>query len=201
MALGAPRTPKKAPNQRWDAPPRHESVSHDSFRLDLNDNNHNNLDLDHLDQQQSRRQLEPNPNFANNVLVLLLQWSDHADRKLPDAYEYQVQWNLRVAEYFRLNSYDKYNVWYDVIPWQITDNTEAHYSFGKSGRTTDLQAAFYPLLDALDAQGTDWSVYDSNGDGVLDNLMILHSGYAAELGQTDCNNNRGPTERIWRYVV
>ena len=81
------------------------------------------------------------------------------------------------------------------------DNTEEHYSFGQSGRVVDLQGAFVPLLKAMDERlGGDWSVYDSDGDGYLDNCIILHSGYAAEESGEDCTNGRTFENRIWSHA-
>jgi M6 family metalloprotease-like protein len=83
----------------------------------------------------------------------------------------------------------------------MTDNTEKYYSFGKSGRTSDLAASFHPLLDALDNHnGWNWDKYDVNNDGQLDGLIILHSGYAAEEGGKDCTNGRGSDDRIWSHA-
>lgn len=154
----------------------------------------------------ARRQLEPNPAIAKNVLVLLLQFSDHTARELPAPFEYQLLWNLRIAQYLKVNSYyhalQQDQAWFDVIPWQVTDDSEDYYSSvggSSSGRTLDFQAAIHPLLDALDTNADmDWTIYDSNGDGIMDNLVVLHSGYSAELGGNDCTNQRGPVNRIWR---
>jgi M6 family metalloprotease-like protein len=154
-----------------------------------------------LERHKRQRILEPNSRFELNVLVLLMQFTDHATRNLPDPYEYQVLLNLRVAKYLGLNSYGTAKVWFDVHPWQMTDNTELYYSEGKSGRTTSMQKAFHPLLNALVAAGTDFSVYDKDNDGMIDNLLIIHSGYPAEVGGTDCTNGRPAKQRIWSHAL
>jgi len=46
----------------------------------------------------------------------------------------------------------------------------------------------------------DWSLYDANDDGVLDNVIALHSGYAAEESGNDCTNNRASPDRIWSHA-
>lgn len=58
----------------------------------------------------------------------------------------------------------------------------------------------YQILDRMDAQGTDWSLYDQDNDGMLDSVVILHSGFAAEGGGTDCINNKDlGAHRIWSH--
>jgi M6 family metalloprotease-like protein len=44
----------------------------------------------------------------------------------------------------------------------------------------------------------DFSDFDSNADGYVDLLTVLHSGYAAEHGGADCMSN-DYTERIWSH--
>ncbi|CAB9515751.1 Immune inhibitor A peptidase M6 [Seminavis robusta] len=156
----------------------------------------------HYNKEQRRRQLEPNLSYDTNVLVLLMQFTDHTDRSVPPPYEYQLLLNLRVSKYLELNSYGAVNVWFDVIPWHVTDNTELHYSFEQSGRNIELQNAFHPLLNELyDTQQMDFSPYDKNGDGVIDNLLIIHSGYPAEVGGIDCKNSRPVHQRIWSHAL
>lgn len=55
-------------------------------------------------------------------------------------------------------------------------------------------------MDKLDQNGIDWSQYDIDQDGVLDAVVVLHSGYAAELKGTDCSNNRDFATRIWSHA-
>ena len=53
----------------------------------------------------------------------------------------------------------------------------------------------------MDARlGGDWSLYDADNDGVLDNVIALHSGYAAEESGSDCTNGRAYQDRIWSHA-
>lgn len=85
--------------------------------------------------------------------------------------------------------------------WIPTDDTELHYSFGRSGLTRDLSRALHPVLRVLDALGEDFSQFDQDGDGVLDSVVFLHSGFPAEVGQWDCYNGRVSSQRIWSHAV
>jgi M6 family metalloprotease-like protein len=55
-------------------------------------------------------------------------------------------------------------------------------------------------LDRLDQNGIDWSQYDIDQDGVLDAVVVLHSGYGAELKGEDCNTKRDYVSRIWSHA-
>lgn len=44
----------------------------------------------------------------------------------------------------------------------------------------------------------DFSAYDQDDNGALDGFGVLHSGYGAEFGKTDCNGVVD-TSRIWSH--
>lgn len=135
------------------------------------------------------------------VPILLVRFTDHLARELPDKYEYQILWNLRIRKWIDENSYGKYEAFFDVQDWITTDNTEKHYAAGTSGRVATFQDAYFPALNAMDAAlGGDWSLYDVDGDGILDNLICLHSGYGAEEAGNDCSNDRSFEDRIWSHA-
>jgi M6 family metalloprotease-like protein len=83
----------------------------------------------------------------------------------------------------------------------VTNGTESFFSKGTSGliSPSDLQALFIPALEQLEDDGYDFTKYDSDGDGVMDMFVVLHSGYAAEGGNTfpdGCTLNDA-NHRIW----
>ncbi|KAL7553178.1 hypothetical protein ACHAWF_016431 [Thalassiosira exigua] len=53
-------------------------------------------------------------------------------------------------------------------------------------------------LDILDAQGYDFSKFDTDADGKLDGFGVLHSGYGAEFGGKDCYDIEN-INRIWSH--
>mmetsp|Transcript_20771 Transcript_20771/g.30747 ORF Transcript_20771/g.30747 Transcript_20771/m.30747 type:complete len:592 (+) Transcript_20771:179-1954(+) len=147
------------------------------------------------------------------TLVLLVRFTDHADRRLPTREDVNAMWNAQqgeaedklptgsVGEYLRRNSYGTLNVDAHVKDWIPTDNSEMYYSFDKSGLTRDLSSALHPVLQVLDALGEDFSQYDQDGDGVLDSVVFQHSGFPAEVGGWDCYTRRGHSQRIWSHAV
>ena len=158
---------------------------------------------------RQRRQLSPQMGVIK-VLVILLQFTDHMNRTLIDPSVYDEMWNSRgtsalipsgsVRKWFDLNSYGLYEIEARIVPWTLSDGSELYYSFGSSGLTPQVQQAFWPALNELDQNGMDWSQYDLDKDGILDAVVVLHSGYAAELKGVDCNSNSDFSNRIWSHA-
>lgn len=160
---------------------------------------------DHLSMYDaSRRNLSPNLGSVK-ALVVLIRFTEHANRVLPTADAIKTLCEGQVASYLSQQSYGKYTLsGCDVQDWVASDNTEAYYSYNKYGRVgyTDIQKIFFPALKKMDdaavAAGNMefWSQYDSDQDGLIDVVVAIHSGYGAEFGAADCTNNREPINRI-----
>jgi M6 family metalloprotease-like protein len=145
------------------------------------------------------------------VLVLLLQWEDHAFRELIDPSDIDLLWNSdmrsevapsgSIAGYMRINSYGNFLLDADIVPWQLADNTEHFYANGTSGlpSSTDLRPALAPLLEKMEEAGFDWTDYDQDSDGLIDSVVVLHSGYAAEVGGLECDTGPDAANRIWSH--
>jgi Immune inhibitor A peptidase M6 len=149
------------------------------------------------------------------VLVILCQFPEHASnpnwvQQLPNRDYFETLFNgnqnnmddntddMSIAEYLRFNSMNHYRVEFTILPdsWSlVTNNTEAYFAQGQAGRVglEELQHVFTPILDQLDEDGFDWSLYDQAGgssdgsgsDGILDHLVVIHSGAGAEFGDVD----------------
>jgi M6 family metalloprotease-like protein len=162
-------------------------------------------------EQHKQRRAQGTPSKMH-ILVLLVQWANHADKPLIPVEEIEQVFNSdnvgddivptgSISRYFQVNSYGQFDITADIVPWMMTDDTEEFYaSFGDSGRSPDLANAWTPILEELDSSGFDFSPYDQDGDGVLDLTVILHSGYAAELGGIDCNNGATREKRIGSHT-
>jgi len=147
------------------------------------------------------------------TLVICVKFSDHIDRRLPSQNDIDMLWNAKegeavdkvptgsVSEFLRRNSYGKMNLIANVKDWIVTDQTEDYYSYNKSGLTRRFANALYPALRVIDALGEDFSQYDQDGDGVLDSVVLLHSGFPAEIGGFDCYSRRDHQNRIWSHAV
>jgi M6 family metalloprotease-like protein len=169
--------------------------------------------LDHTRQEDPRRSLQ---NIGiKRCMIILVQFTDHMDYNLPQrAYFDELcngSGNTKVnpvgslADYFETQSYGMYKLECDVFDWRTTDNTEAYYAQGVSGRSPTAQQFFWPVLTAIDEEQKAidpfWlSQYDQDnggiGDGYIDCLMIIHSGIAAQAGVEDCKGNK-QVDRFW----
>lgn len=146
-----------------------------------------------------------------HVLVLLVQFPDHVDRNLPPVEEYDELFNGiepsdiiptgSISKWLEDNSYGAFRIEAEVMDWVVTDMTEEEYSFNISGVTLEFGKSMYPALDHLENLGFNFSRFDLNGDGVIDSIVLLHSGYAAEIGGVDCASGADAKTRIWSHGI
>lgn len=133
-------------------------------------------------------------------LVILLQFKDHEiqKRSLPDYKDIEALMNNLTDVYIE-NSFGKLTIESTVVPvWYNTTHSEAWYAEGKSG-TTNLHEAMREALDYLQENNlVDLLDFDGNGDGYVDSVTFLHSGYGAEHGGVDCMGQNYPS-RIWTH--
>jgi M6 family metalloprotease-like protein len=144
-------------------------------------------------------------------LVLLMKFSDHTERPLPTRDQVDELWNGigindniptgSIFEFIDTNSLGELFLEADVMDWQTTDNTEEYYADGQSGLTRSLALSMHPLLKQLDSDGLDFSQYDSNNDGIIDVIVILTSSFPAEIGGSECYQNRNYMNRIWSHTT
>jgi immune inhibitor A len=69
--------------------------------------------------------------------------------------------------------------------------TEAYCADGDAGRTLALSECLINALDKVDPS-IDFSQFDTNGDGYIDLIAFLHSGY-------DAAASGGNKDRIWSH--
>jgi M6 family metalloprotease-like protein len=144
-------------------------------------------------------------------LVILIRFSDHKHRVLPTKSEVDILFNQvegdpfiaptgSVRDVFTVNSYGKFSLESDIYGWVDLRNTEKYYADGLSGYGTHRYfEALYEALDVLEGRvGFSFHDFDANGDGKVDMVTLLHSGYAAEVPGTDI---AGATtaDRIWSH--
>ena len=148
------------------------------------------------------RQLNPSILTNVRILVLLVQFTDHAsDRTLPPKSYFESLCTDKVIPYLQQQSYQQYTITgCTVFDWMMTDNTESHYSYNTGNLVGSDQASgmFLPVLRQLDSSAQiDFSQYDNNLDLLIDALLIIHSGYASEQGMgSQCSANPPPNRIV-----
>lgn len=129
----------------------------------------------------------------------MIRFSDHENRDLVPKADIDTFWQTKVPNWFDLNSQGRYDIDPVVVNWMTTDNTELYYSMGMRGIVPELQQMAWPILDELDNRPNwDWSQFDIDGNGRLDSVVMIHSGYGAETTTTDCFD-REFSDRIWAH--
>lgn len=134
------------------------------------------------------------------MIVLLVRFTDHKDRVLPEKEHFEQLCNEEIVPYLYHQSYGTYKAECDVFDWEDTNNTEAFYADGVSNlkATHEASMMFHSVLTKLDGQNKiDWSKYDVDQNAKIDSLLVFHSGYAAEQGHgVGCGENP-PQNRIF----
>ena len=126
-----------------------------------------------------------------NNLVLLVRFSNHKNRTLPPASAYALLFNAiggdktfaptgSIKDYFRSNSYGLLNINSFVNDWILVPFTESSATGQKSDPTV-LYA-----LNYLASAGFSFSKLGGVSGQKVDMVTVLHSGYGAEWGETDC---------------
>ncbi len=94
-----------------------------------------------------------------------------------------------MTEFYLENSYGKFYIYGDVYGWYRMPQTYAYYVDGQRGFGSYPQNAQGMVVDAVQAADADidYSLYDSNNDGEVDGLFVIHSGPGYE--ETGNNND------------
>jgi M6 family metalloprotease-like protein len=150
------------------------------------------------------------PSVIKNVVVLV-RFSNHRSRVLPSVSDFNILFNQlnskspqaptgSVRDVFLINSYGGLTIESSVFGWVDLPNTESYYAAGRSGfGTTQYFEALRFAMTALQTNfGVNFANFDANGDGKVDMVTVIHSGYAAEI---DGNDPSGATipNRIWSH--
>ena len=88
-----------------------------------------------------------------------------------------------VNDYFYAQSYGKLDIDFDVVGPFTTANAMAYYG-QHSDNDSDRRAAemVAEAVDAAADTGVDFSKYDWDGDGVVDQVFVIYAGYAEAQG-------------------
>ncbi len=144
-------------------------------------------------------------------IVLLACFSDHwnagADTVLStqgrvNVSEYQNLFNEvnhtadgavgSVRDYYNEVSYGKLTVQSVISVWVKLPQNEAYYGANSSGSDVNPQQMVLDAINAAATAGFDFSQGDSDGDGWVDSLTVIHSGHGEEY-------SGNPSTCIWSH--
>lgn len=141
------------------------------------------------------------PNSGNiPILVILANFSDTTTSTLPSEFDLLFNGNpftsptvtSSVWHYYHEVSYGKVNIQATIVGWVDLPSTHGAY-----GAAAPFQADVNPrqmVRDAIDAVfrlGFDFSPFDINGDGILEPIIVIHSGEGEEAS--------GNPDDIWSH--
>ena len=138
-------------------------------------------------QQQLRRGTDVNPYVGNRRQLVVLaafqdrQFVDQMDivmdkwDKMFNAENYQEDSFVgSVRDYFYDQSYGQFNLAFDLIYVQLPDSASKY----RSTQSDDEYSQYMvdDIVDVLQTLDIDWRVYDWNGDGYVNQLLIVYAG-------------------------
>eukprot|EP00985_Skeletonema_marinoi_P006514 scaffold2817_cov76-Skeletonema_marinoi.AAC.3 len=143
-------------------------------------------DLQKQEERANRRQLVSSEGSLRN-LVVLIRFADHVNRILPSPAEYDILLNGGPGSS-------------STAPTGSVN--DAYYGDNKSGIGAKTFEAIREALAFIDSDPTfDISEFNTDydqGDPYIDAITIIHSGYGAEFGGTDCYGSV-ESSRIWSH--
>ena len=79
-----------------------------------------------------------------------------------------------VHDYFLAQSYGKFNLMFDLVFVELPDNCQRYRSTNVDDENSQYMVD--DIVDVLQTQDIDWSIYDWDGDMFVDQLLILFAG-------------------------
>ncbi|MBM84059.1 MAG: hypothetical protein CMJ78_26195 [Planctomycetaceae bacterium] len=155
-----------------------------------------------------------------NVLVLRLRFSDHKDRNVPTTDQLyrlfkesgkflDIAPHGTVKDYSKEVSYGQLKVRAAIGDWIDLPQTEAYYAEGLSdGSFERLHEALTYALDYVDRGIANGDIppkladFDGNGDGFVDAVSFIHSGYGGAFRTTTADGAKAEDRiRSHRFLI
>lgn len=93
-----------------------------------------------------------------------------------------------VKDFYKETSYNKIDIQSTVTDWITLAHTYDYYGANdSSGNDVDPRAMVLEALNSLNTSHFDFASLDSDGDGWVDGLDVIHSGGGEEYGGNDSN--------------
>ena len=94
-----------------------------------------------------------------------------------------------VHDYFYAQSYGDFSLVFDLVYVQVSGDAKKYAS--TSSDDENSQYLVEDIMDVLKERDIDWSLYDWNGDGYVNQLLIIYAGHGM-------NDSHGP-DLIWPH--
>jgi M6 family metalloprotease-like protein len=94
-----------------------------------------------------------------------------------------------IHDYLLAQSYGDFNVIFDLVYVQVSDDAKKYASTAQDDENS--QYLVEDIVDSLKTLDINWSLYDWNGDGYVNQLLIVYAGHGM-------NDSSGP-DLIWPH--
>ena len=134
---------------------------------------------------------------SSSVLVIPVEFSDvkfenkNVKSILTDIFIGTNHPESSVSDYLRDNLSALYDFEFQIIDVVTLSNPMSYYGGNSEGADTNLKAFVQDATFIADTLGVDFSIYDSDSDGVVDNIFLIYAGYSEAEG--------GPEDAIWSH--
>ncbi len=118
------------------------------------------------------------------LLLLLIRYPDQApqvEAQNFDSMMNQSGWHGTGSfnDFYTSLSFDRFSTQSDVLGWYTAQHPHDYYGYNQGW--SQSQELVREAVLAADAE-VDYSQYDNNGDGMVDALLVVHTGQGAEEG-------------------
>ncbi|MBT5506592.1 MAG: M6 family metalloprotease domain-containing protein [Flammeovirgaceae bacterium] len=125
---------------------------------------------------------------THKVLVLLIDYPDlTATHTVAEFENFMNQEDYNdtgsFRDYYLKVSGNKLDVNADVVGWYRADSAYEYY--GKKNGYERTRGLVREAVDAAEAAGVDFSIYDNDEDGYIDGIILVHAGQGAEEGSLE----------------
>lgn len=132
-------------------------------------------------------------------LVLLVDFADNPGTRPAQQFQDMLfsPGTGSLHDFYQENSDGQLVVQGDVVGWLRVPQPYSYYAAGQSGTGPDPQNARSMVVDALNiaAGQVNFAPFDSDGDGFLDGLFVVHAGSGAEADP----NLVARRQKIWSH--
>ena len=131
------------------------------------------------------RQAKQEINLAPRGLVILVGYSDKPFTRTRQEFDdmlnkkgYNVNGTPGSAnDYFMQQSFGKYNPQFDIVGPYTVSHTSSYYAGSEGDGTENVGQLIVDACKLADQDGTDFTKYDNDGDGKVDFVFVVFSGY------------------------
>lgn len=85
-------------------------------------------------------------------------------------------------DFYQEVSYGQFLPVSNVSGWVTAPHEHDYYAYSNPNGYQNVRQLVRDMVDSLEAQGFDWSIFDNDNDGYVDALNLIHQGPGAEEG-------------------